>query len=117
MKTLLRLSVLLILVLSNAPNVLAEVRLAGIFADHMVLQRDRPIQIWGWADEGEGVTVKFGEHSAKTMAGEDRGWSVTLGPLAGSAEGRDGRTSIPSISRVTSSSLNPSSSSGRSGTD
>ena len=66
-----RMSILLVLLFTKVPQVLAEARLAGIFGDHMVLQRDRPIQIWGWADEGEGVTVKLGERSAKTVAGED----------------------------------------------
>jgi len=56
MKASIRLSALFILLIANAPHVLAEVRLAGIFADHMVLQQDRSIQVWGWADKGELVT-------------------------------------------------------------
>jgi len=35
---------------------------------HMVLQRDTPIPIWGSAEPGEAVTVKLGEHTAKTQA-------------------------------------------------
>ena len=69
MKVSIRLTVLLVVLIANAPHVLAEVRLAGIFADHMVLQRDRPIQVWGWADKGEEVTVEFAEH-----VGHDNGW-------------------------------------------
>jgi sialate O-acetylesterase len=72
-----------------APNVWAEVRLAGIFADHMVLQRDRPLRVWGWADKGEGVTVEFAGQTAKATGGADGTWSVTLGPLAASAHGRE----------------------------
>ena len=37
---------------------IADVRLPNIISDDMVLQRDKPIQIWGWADAGEKVTVK-----------------------------------------------------------
>lgn len=82
MKISIRLSILLVLLTANVPHVLAEIRLAGIFADNMVLQRDQPIRIWGWADIGEEVTVEFAEHSAKTTADEDGAWSVTLTPLA-----------------------------------
>ena len=40
----------------------AEVRLASVFAGNMVLQRERPIRVWGWADlvaasKGRGVAV------------------------------------------------------------
>ena len=34
--------------------------LAAIFADHVVLQRDRPIEVWGRAQPGEQVTVNTG---------------------------------------------------------
>jgi sialate O-acetylesterase len=89
MKNWIRLSLLPVLLVAHATHAWAEVRLAGIFTDHMVLQRDRPIQVWGWADKGEAITVEFAEHAAKTTAGENRAWSVTLKPLAASAEGRE----------------------------
>src|SRR4051812_31885565 len=34
-----------------------DVRLAGVFGDHMVLQQRAPLPVWGWADPGERVTV------------------------------------------------------------
>ena len=37
----------------------ADVKCADIFSDHMVLQADMPIRIWGTADAGEKVSVKF----------------------------------------------------------
>jgi sialate O-acetylesterase len=37
---------------------IADVRLPNFISDDMVLQRDKPIQIWGWADPGEKITVK-----------------------------------------------------------
>jgi sialate O-acetylesterase len=37
----------------------ADVRLPHIFADHMVLQRNVKVPVWGWADPGERVTVEF----------------------------------------------------------
>ena len=41
----------------SAPNVLADVSLPQLFSDNMILQRDKPVRIWGWADEGEKVTM------------------------------------------------------------
>ncbi|HEX3655478.1 MAG TPA: sialate O-acetylesterase, partial [Pirellulales bacterium] len=35
----------------------AEVKLPALFTDHMVLQRDQPNRVWGWAKEGDTVTV------------------------------------------------------------
>ena len=44
----------------SAPAVqAAELKLAGVFGDHMVLQRDKPVPVWGWAEPGEQVTVEF----------------------------------------------------------
>jgi len=37
----------------------AELQLAPVFSDHMVLQRDKPVKVWGWADAGATVTVVF----------------------------------------------------------
>ena len=89
MRISMRMSILLVLLIANPPHVLAEARLAGVFTDHMVLQQDRPIQVWGWAEKGEEVTVEFAGHSAKATAGEDETWSVTLKPLAATGEGKD----------------------------
>ena len=40
----------------------ADVRLHRLFTDHMILQRDRDVNVWGWADPGEKVSVQFGGH-------------------------------------------------------
>lgn len=56
----------------------AEARLAGIFGDHMVLQRDAPICVWGWAAPGESVRVEFRGQRRRAMAGGDGRWQVTL---------------------------------------
>ncbi len=65
----------------------AEVKLAGVFSDHMVLQRDRDLPVWGWADPGEEVTVSFAGQTASTKAAADGSWSVTLKPLTLNKEG------------------------------
>jgi sialate O-acetylesterase len=59
----------------------ADVRLPGIFSDHMVLQSNAAAPVWGWADPGEEVTVAIGGQSQKTKAGADGKWRVKLEPL------------------------------------
>ena len=66
----------------------ADFRLASALSDHMVLQREKPIAIWGWADAGETVTVAFGGQSKSAVAGADGKWSLKLDALAASAESR-----------------------------
>ncbi len=60
----------------------AEVKLAGVFGDHMVLQRDQPVAVWGWADSGEKVTVSIADQSQQATA-DDRGkWIVKLDAMS-----------------------------------
>lgn len=56
----------------------ADVRLPRIFSDHMVLQRDQEIPLWGWAEPGEEVSVEFAGHSAKAVADAEGRWSIRL---------------------------------------
>jgi sialate O-acetylesterase len=64
----------------------ADVRLAAPFGDNAVLQRDRPVAVWGEADPGEKVAVLLGARTAATTAGADGRWLVRLDPLPASAE-------------------------------
>jgi len=61
--------------------VMAEVRLPSVVGDNMVLQRDQPLPIWGWAEPGETVTVTLAGQSAKAAAGTDGRWQSTLPKL------------------------------------
>src|SRR3954463_12152059 len=56
----------------------ANVRLPKIFADSMVLQRDKPIPIWGWANAGETVMVQFHNQKRTVRAGSDGKWRLNL---------------------------------------
>lgn len=67
----------------------AGLSLARIFGDHMVLQREKPVKVWGWADKGEKVTVSFAGQTKTASAGDDRSWTVQLDPLQASFEGRE----------------------------
>ena len=59
----------------------AEVRLPAVIGDHMVLQQDKPISIWGWAEPGEKVLVRLSSQEASARAGVDGQWSVTFPPF------------------------------------
>lgn len=52
--------------------------LEGLFQDHAVLQRDRPIPIWGKALPGEQVTIEFAGSSVSTKADRSGRWTATL---------------------------------------
>jgi len=56
----------------------ADVRLHNVFGDHMVLQRNQPIPVWGWATPGEKVSVTFGDHTASATTNAQGYWKVTL---------------------------------------
>lgn len=60
----------------------AEVRLPAIFSDHVVLQRQQAVPVWGWADPGEEITVACAGQTASCKAGADGRWRVALAPLA-----------------------------------
>ncbi|MCY2989410.1 MAG: 9-O-acetylesterase, partial [Planctomycetota bacterium] len=59
-------------------QVRADVTLPKVLSDHMVLQRDRPLPIWGWADPEEQVTVKLDEATATAKADTQGNWKVVL---------------------------------------
>lgn len=63
-----------------AVSLQANVRLPEILSSHMVLQRERPIHIWGWADPGERVQVALRSETALAAADNLGRWSVYLPP-------------------------------------
>ena len=56
-----------------ANSAIADVRLPAVFSEHMVLQQQQKIRVWGWADVGESVTVTLGSNkeTAKANASVD----------------------------------------------
>jgi sialate O-acetylesterase len=60
---------------------LADVKLASPFTDHMVLQYNMAVPVWGTASPGEKVTVKFGKQVKTTTAGTAGKWMVKLNKL------------------------------------
>ena len=79
MRLLTRVGWCLVVSLIAAP-IYASVRLPALFADHMVIQRDEPVHVWGNADSGESVTIEF-RGAQRTVTADAFGqWSVQLPP-------------------------------------
>ena len=60
--------------------------LHNLFQSNMVLQRDKPVSLWGWAAPGEQVSVTIAGNSGNATAGEDRSWKVTLPAMMANSE-------------------------------
>nr|WP_148289350.1 sialate O-acetylesterase [Fibrella aestuarina] len=56
----------------------AQLRLPSLISDGMVLQRDKPLTIWGWAKAGEKISVRFNRKSYKATTDAGGTWRVTL---------------------------------------
>jgi sialate O-acetylesterase len=67
----------------------AAPRMADIFQDGMVLQRQLPVPVWGWADAGASVDVSFAGQTVSAKADDKGYWKAVLQPLEASNEGRE----------------------------
>lgn len=74
-------SLLLPIFLAIASTLHADISLPRVFGENMVLQRDRPIPVWGKGSPGEKVTVSFAGQEKSSIVGENGTWQVTLDPL------------------------------------
>ncbi len=62
----------------HVPATSEGLSVSNLFQTNMVLQRDKPIKVWGWAEPGEKVTVTLAGEEAIATAGDDRRWQVEL---------------------------------------
>ena len=69
---------LLLTLISTCYSLLADVSLPNFFGDNMVLQRDKPIPIWGWASPKEKITVQFDHQTKTTKADKSGKWMIKL---------------------------------------
>jgi sialate O-acetylesterase len=63
----------------------ANVSLPDVIGSSMVLQRDRPVLIWGNADPGEAISVRFGKQNKSITADGEGKWRISLAPLHATA--------------------------------
>jgi sialate O-acetylesterase len=64
-----------------AINVVSQVCLPKVISDGMVLQRDAEIKIWGWAAEGEKISIHFIDSTYNTTANDKGDWNIRLPKL------------------------------------
>jgi sialate O-acetylesterase len=71
---------ILILAISliSTQALLGQVRLPRLVSDGMVLQRETPVNIWGWAKPGEKVKLSFNSQTFETITAADGKWKVVL---------------------------------------
>jgi sialate O-acetylesterase len=62
------------------------IQMGAPFCDGAVLQRDKPIPVWGWCNPGGKISVEFKGQKVTGTAGEDGKWMVKLNPLKASFE-------------------------------
>ena len=81
----------------------AQPRFANIFSDHMVLQRDEAINVWGWASAKEKLTVRFHNQSRSVTTDKQGKWLVSFdkesagGPFELSVQGKKDKKSLTDI--------------------
>ena len=82
-------SLLLLSLCSQQLFAAESLKVHGIFRSNMVLQRDKPITVWGWAPAGSDVSVSLGEQSATGKATGDAGrWEVVFESQPANADGQ-----------------------------
>jgi hypothetical protein len=70
------------------PPIAPGLQLSRVFNDHMVLQRDTKVKVWGWAAPGEKVAVEFAGQTKSATAAGDGSWQVVLDPMSANTTGR-----------------------------
>ena len=95
--------IFLFLLLLSGTSSFAQLKLARLFSDHVVLQRQKQIPVWGWAKPKETVTVTLAGQTQKSKADGSGKWMVRFNPLeAGgphqlTASGSSGKVSVEDI--------------------
>ncbi len=70
------------------PAISPGLQFSRLFNDHMVLQRDAKVKVWGWATSGEKVAVEFAGQTKSTTTAVDGSWQVELDPMSANATGQ-----------------------------
>ncbi len=72
----------------------------GVFANHMVLQRDMAVPVWGTAEPGQTITVTFGGQTKLATAAPDRSWGVYLDSMPVNTNGQQLSISIAGVTNL-----------------
>lgn len=68
----------LLIILTNAIGLMAQVKLPRLISDGVVLQRDIELKLWGWASAGENITVTLNGKKFNTQANQAGDWMIKL---------------------------------------
>jgi sialate O-acetylesterase len=71
----------LLLAIFSAAAIRADVKLPALISDHMLIQQQMPVRIWGSASPGEVIKVAMQAQARSTTAGPDGKWQVFLSPV------------------------------------
>lgn len=66
---------------ATSPTLAQDLELASPFGDHMVLQRELPLNIWGWSKPNTKVEVAIAEQTATTQTDDQGRWKLQLKPM------------------------------------
>jgi sialate O-acetylesterase len=73
--------IILFLFFLTVASAFCQVKLPKLISDGMVLQRDAELKIWGWAAEGEKISIRFIDSTYHTTANKNGGWEIMLSNL------------------------------------
>jgi sialate O-acetylesterase len=60
----------------------AQLKVAKIFSDHTVLQRDQPLKVWGWATQNSEVSIQFASQNVNVTTDNSGKWLATLNAMS-----------------------------------
>lgn len=78
----------------------AQVRLPSVLGNNMVVQRDKPITIWGWAGTGETVNVSFAGRQKSAIADDQGNWKVVLDAQRANSEPQEMRVNTITVTNI-----------------
>lgn len=81
--------VLVLVIALCASTDAADLRIAKIFTEHCVLQREMSVPVWGWSEPGSQVTVEFAGQKKTATADGNGKWLLRLDPMKASRESRE----------------------------
>jgi len=85
--------ILIVLFVLSFGSLYSQVRPHHIFDNNMVLQRDQPVKIWGWANPSERVKIEFGGQVKSTQANQQGEWFTHLDPMKANTQPQDMKVS------------------------
>lgn len=89
MKTLTRWCAVILFGMAGFTGLRGAVWMGPLFTDHAVLQRGKPVPVWGHGQPGEKITVTFLGQAVEAVTGKDERWVATLAPMEANSTGSD----------------------------